>query len=120
MNTTVKTAAVSYAAVAVPVGTTPVISAMIATVIVPVVTAAVIPSRYVGTTVVADMLALVVLPRAALRTAVTAAQIARNAALTSQTTMSADVASPTVWDLIPSWCVRCTPFALMPSPCRRP
>ena len=62
VNTTDKTAAVPYAAVAVPVGTTPVISAMITTVIVPVVTAAVIPSRYVGTTVVADMLALVVLP----------------------------------------------------------
>ena len=46
-----KTAAVPYAAVAVPVGTTPVISAMITTVIVPVVTAAVIATRNVGTTV---------------------------------------------------------------------
>ena len=62
VNTTDKTAAVTYAAVAVPVGTTPVISAMITTVIVPVVTAAVIASRYVGTTVVVVMLALVVLP----------------------------------------------------------
>ena len=46
-----KTAAVPYAAAAVPVGTTPVISAMITTVIVPVVTAAVIATRNVGTTV---------------------------------------------------------------------
>ena len=46
-----KTAAVPYAAVAVPVGTTPVISAMITTVIVPVVTAAVIATRNAGTTV---------------------------------------------------------------------
>ena len=46
-----KTAAVPYAAVAVPVGTTPVISAMITTVIVPVVTAAVIAIRNVGTTI---------------------------------------------------------------------
>ncbi len=44
MNTTVKTAAVPNAAVAVPVGTTPVIAAMITTVIVPVLTAAVIAS----------------------------------------------------------------------------
>lgn len=51
VNTTDKTAAVPYAAVAVPVGTTPVISAMITTVIVPVVTAAVIAIRNVGTTI---------------------------------------------------------------------
>ncbi len=44
VNTTVKTAAVPNAAVAVPVGTTPVIAAMITTVIVPVLTAAVIAS----------------------------------------------------------------------------
>ena len=46
VNTTDKTAAVPYAAVAVPVGTTPVISAMITTVIVPVVTAAVPRSQF--------------------------------------------------------------------------
>ncbi len=107
MNTTVKTAAVPNAAVAVPVGTTPVIAAMITTVIVPVLTAAVIASWHDRpSSSSCSHWWPGCCPKPFYARAVSTAQLSRIVALIAKTTMSADVSSPAVWNKIPGWCVR--------------